>query len=667
MGPSSCFGRRRRRLPTPTLARSLTPRARALTTTENPKPTTPTNSTGATLINEDGDGARAHGGAHVTALAWVEEGAGGAQAQAPPRLLSGGLDKHVRLWAGGAAKNGAAPSPSSSSSSRLAPLPTASWQAPKKVSAVAAVDVGGMHAFFADRYGDVLSAPLPPPLALASAAVAGGEAQGGGGQKGPEGTTDNAPPLPSAFALGHLSSAVSRVLAVPEGGGGGGGPDHPHHHHPALVATADADGKVRLSRVPPTPAFLARHGCPDVQAYGLGHQSAVVDLALLMLPAVWVYSGGGGGSVGSGEGATPPPKTTTPVIVSGSADGTVRLWCPATGRELCRAVVSEEEDAEAEEEEQVGEGDKGEDGDSSGSSDSEGGGGNAKKGDDKEEDEEAAAARQAMERMQRLEAALSPGEDDFLRDPCCPSVAAVAAAAGNGVGGAPGGTPPLVAAAVEGRHAVAVFAVELGDQGGSGSRLHLRLLRRSPVPGVRFPTSLQFAPAPAAAAAADGGSDAPAESRPLLLWAAGGWPSAALLAGAPVSGGAAAAADADASADVGAVDALTGEEAEGVVVAAGLGVLRRREEQQQQGAAAGEGEGQGDDGPGPGPSSSSPYPVPLLWQRREAERRRQGRAHGPHLKRGRTDFAETARLARLHGGAASGGGGGGGGEGAASQ
>jgi hypothetical protein len=581
-------------------SRAHTPNPTSLTRNDNN-----TNSTGATLINEDagGEATRAHGGAHVTALAWVPAVDGDDASAAPPRLLTGGLDKRVRLW-------GAAAGGGNAGTARLTPTST-SWQAPKKISAVAAVDVRGaggeQHVFFADRYGDVLCAPL--------SAGAGAEGEGG-----------NNNDLPSALALGHLSSSVSRVLAVPESGGNSSGT--PNHHHPALVATADADGKVRLSRVPSDAAFLARHGCPEMQAYALGHQSAVVDLALLRLPVGWVRGGEGGGE----EGGDATTTTTTPVVVSGGADGTVRLWCPATGKELCRAVVVSEG---AEEEGEKGEGGRGSEGGSDG-----GDGSGSGSEEEEEQDEESAAARQALERMQRLEAALSPGDDDCLREPRCPSVAAVAAAAQ-----ASSSHPPLVAAAVEGQHAVAVFAVERKE----GSRLSLRMLRRSPVPGVRFPTSLQFAPV-----AGEGAS------RPLLLWAAGGWPSAALLAGAPVSEAAGAAA-VDASADVGVVDALTGEElGGGVAPAAGLGVLRRRRAEEQE------------EGDGPSSSPLPAYPVPLLWQRREAERRRQGRAHGSRLKRGRVDFAETARLAKLHGGGgvgggAEGGGGGGGGGGEAAQ
>jgi hypothetical protein len=565
--------------PLPLLRRSGNPPASCLFLTcpvASPQPSLSTsttqNSTGTTLVDDPSS----HGGAHITALAWAGL-PGAAAGDATPQLLTGGLDKAVRLW--GASSSSVAPA--KDEPPRLVPRST--WHAPKKVSAVAAVALGqsgevgeggttapnvSHHVFFSDRYGDVLSAPMAA-------------------QDDETSTT--------TFALGHLSSVVARVLAVPPSSSSSSGPCR--HHHPALLATADADGKVRLSKLPASAEALEAHGCPEVQAYGLGHQSAVVDLAVLMVPEVWVKLGE------EGAAETGPTPTTTPVIVSGGADGTVRLWCPATGTELCRVALSKEEEQEEEEEDQ----------DEEEEAEQEGG---AEQQQPPAEPTEDAAARQAMERMQRLEAALAPEDGDYLRDVPCRSIAAVAATSSSSSSRA-----PLVAAAVEGEHNVRVFAVEKGE---GRWRLNLQPLRQAPIPGVRFPTSLQFAPKPSREAA----------ERGCLLWAAGGLPSPALVtAAAPPT---AAEADAmaattppaaDASADVGAVDAQTGEEAAGVAAAA-LAALR-----------GGGGNDDGDDAP--------PYLVPLLWQRRAAERQRQGRAHGARLKRGRTDFAETARLARL--------------------
>jgi len=613
----------------------------------------------------------------------------------PPRLLTGGLDKAVLLWA------------QASQAGLLEPR--ACWRASKKISAVAVVPAAAAaspagaaaagHVFLADRYGKVLSAPLPaagggtsasapaPPTATttattaaegaAAAAVSAAAAglpshqqqqqQQQGAQAAP------VPILPCSFALGHLSSGVSRALAVPADDDEGG--EAPGRRRPPLLATSDADGKVRLSRVPACADALARHGLPEVHAYAMGHRSAVVDLALLLLPRRWLPArredAGGDASAATAPAPAPAAAATTAVLVSGGADGTVRLWCPDTGAELCRATVSAEDDQKAEAEEEEEEEPEGEGG---GDDDDEGGDEDGEGGND--DGDEAAAARQALERMQRLEAALAPGDDARLRDARCPSVAAVAACDGDGDGGQEGragGRPPLVAVAVEGEHEVYVFAVgrpEPEEGGGEGRQpqappLRLRLLRRSPVDGVRFPTSLQFSPAPPPPPGA--GPAAAAASPPLrhLLWAAGGLPSAALITGAPVlpaSASGAAAADAagaaDVSADVGAADALTGADA---APALAMGVLA-----QDDGAAAAAepttAAGEGNEGATPAATSAAAaasaagalppplpaYSVPLLWRRREAERRRHGRPHGAHLKRGRADFAETARMARLH-------------------
>eukprot|EP00887_Chlorella_sp_A99_P006805 scaffold2.g6805.t1 len=86
-----------------------------------------------------------------------------------------------------------------------------------------------------------------------------------------------------------------------------------------MLATADRDGRLRVSLLP---GNLAQ-GCREIQAYCFGHTAVVTCCAFV-----------GGAVAGAGGGE---------LLVSGSADGTLRLWQPATGQQLSSLQIEAQE------------------------------------------------------------------------------------------------------------------------------------------------------------------------------------------------------------------------------------------------------------------------------------------------------------------------------------
>lgn len=91
--------------------------------------------------------------------------------------------------------------------------------------------------------------------------------------------------------LGHYSSALTS-LAISASGN--------------MLATADRDGRVRISVLPPTGTAGGMH---EVLCYCLGHTAFVTCCAFMPMPG--------------GE-----------LLLSGGGDGTLRMWQPRTGQQL---------------------------------------------------------------------------------------------------------------------------------------------------------------------------------------------------------------------------------------------------------------------------------------------------------------------------------------------
>ncbi|GAX84576.1 hypothetical protein CEUSTIGMA_g11997.t1 [Chlamydomonas eustigma] len=109
-------------------------------------------------------------------------------------------------------------------------------------------------------------------------------------------------PQHPALLFGHLCSVVSSISVSPDN---------------RFVITCDKDRKVRVSILPERPLL----GCVEIQTYCLGHTYFVSSCA-------WVSAEEAGGMAR---------------LVTGSGDGTVRLWDVETGKLLDTCVVSEPE------------------------------------------------------------------------------------------------------------------------------------------------------------------------------------------------------------------------------------------------------------------------------------------------------------------------------------
>ncbi|KAL6767518.1 hypothetical protein ACKKBF_B35550 [Auxenochlorella protothecoides x Auxenochlorella symbiontica] len=143
---------------------------------------------------------------------------------------------------------------------------TATWELqntiklPKRATSMA-FTADNQHWLLSDKYGDVLVAPLASKQ------------------------SDLVPEV----LLGHCSSILTSI-SVP--------------HDGALIASADRDQKVRVSRLPAGAGVM--DGAPHIQSFCLGHTDAVTAVAFI-----------------THEGST--------LLVSGSADGTLKLWDPSLG------------------------------------------------------------------------------------------------------------------------------------------------------------------------------------------------------------------------------------------------------------------------------------------------------------------------------------------------
>ncbi|KAG2426567.1 hypothetical protein HXX76_011791 [Chlamydomonas incerta] len=185
----------------------------------------------------------------------------------------------------------------SSTGSTRSPWPcVAAWRCPKKTSA-GGFSHAGTHALFADKFGDVLVGPVPADL---DAAVAAATAATAGAEAAPAAVAA----APSTL-LGHFCSIVTGVAAAPCG---------------RLLATSDKDYKVRVSVLPPQLHQVS----VEIQAYCLGHQDFVSCIAFAVRQP------------GSGSGSGPDA-----LLVSGSGDGTVRLWGYVSGAQLASYVASQ--------------------------------------------------------------------------------------------------------------------------------------------------------------------------------------------------------------------------------------------------------------------------------------------------------------------------------------
>lgn len=148
---------------------------------------------------------------------------------------------------------------------------------------------------YADKFGDVFRVPLPLPTPLTAALLeppprAQADAQAARRRtKGVEPAPRAAPTPEDACILGHCSMLTALALAPDE----------------TLVATGDRDEHVRVSRYP---------DAYNIVSFCLGHTSSVFGTVFC--------------------GVTSDNSTSAARLCSGAGDGTLRVWCTATGAEL---------------------------------------------------------------------------------------------------------------------------------------------------------------------------------------------------------------------------------------------------------------------------------------------------------------------------------------------
>jgi tRNA (guanine-N(7)-)-methyltransferase subunit TRM82 len=94
------------------------------------------------------------------------------------------------------------------------------------------------------------------------------------------------------------------------------------------VATADRDQKVRITCMPPPGTDLLHHRAHEIQSYCMGHRSFVTCTA-------WAQRYNNNDNNGDSSPSSSPPSSSSSssssLLLSGSGDGTIRVWHPLTG------------------------------------------------------------------------------------------------------------------------------------------------------------------------------------------------------------------------------------------------------------------------------------------------------------------------------------------------
>lgn len=157
----------------------------------------------------------------------------------------------------------------------------------KKVSAIN-FSGDGRFVFFGNKFGDVLVAPTTPQTTQETRNTATG--------------ASSADSAPAEIFLGHYCSILTSLSIS---------------HHGKYIATTDRDAKTRVSIMPDDPL----NGALDIQTFCFGHSMFVTCSAFINYHSA---------SCGGNE---------KELLLTGSGDGTLRLWDFMTGRLLCTLLI----------------------------------------------------------------------------------------------------------------------------------------------------------------------------------------------------------------------------------------------------------------------------------------------------------------------------------------
>ncbi|KAF6257592.1 WD40-repeat-containing domain protein [Scenedesmus sp. NREL 46B-D3] len=298
-----------------------------------------------------------------------------------------------------------------------------------KKACACAFSQDGSHAFFADRFGDVLVATTTPPAEADAAAAADAEEPN--------------------LLLGHLQAIITSLTS-----------GLVSSSEQQLLVSTDRDGKVRASVLPGDPA----KGSYEIHSYCLGHTNFVTCSAAV--PAAAAVAAG-----------------SSSLLVTGGGDGTVRLWDADTGQQLASFVASEQpkqleqEQQEESKQEQKQEaaandaeqGDAAEAGDAA--ADAKAGDGDDGDSSSSDGDDDGAAGGDTADPQ--------PFKGRPYQRQDCAAVLSVAVS--------PDGS--VVAAAVEGQQEVQLLQVQQGVEGGAAS---LQLLQKLAFGDVANPATVAF-------------------------------------------------------------------------------------------------------------------------------------------------------------------------------